>query len=216
MPFTPSHTDEKMLLIPSHAPDQLPLNGAENVSHIPSITPNAVSNTDAIALNAPSITGANRLQNPSHTAFIAEVMSLKDIPNAESRSLIPSVNVANAFLIRSHIFVTAFRKSSFVFHSVTITAASAVIAAIAIPTGDAINFSAFVSSPVAFCAIPALPPANTNFSAKNPIACDTFAVNVISLPTPINNGAMAATNNPMRIMFFFCDSSILFSFSTKF
>ena len=136
--------------------------------------------------SAPVITGANILQKPSQTAFIVPVMSENDMPSSPNRCLIPFAKLLKVSFTPFHIFITAFLKSSLVFHSVITTAVIAAIAAIAIPTG--------------LVTIDKTPPMPFTASIALPNAFVTVPIVLMVLPNATNIGAIAATTKPTFTM----------------
>ena len=157
------------------------------------MTPSTVSKATDMALNAPSKTGARILQKPSQIFLIAEVISSKEMPRAESRSLIPSTKFDTVVLIFFHVPRIASRKLSFVFQRCTKAATRTAITATTASTGADMPPSAAPNLPRS-----PVPLDTAIFSLPNPFARLTnpfiaLPVVDISLPRMIRNGPIAAT-----------------------
>ena len=86
-------------------------------------------------------------------------------------------------------------------------ATSAAAAATAIPTGELIAAKIVENAPVDVPALAAPIPAFANAADSVPSPDDTDALNVISLPTTISSGPIAATTAPTCTIVFFVPSS---------
>ena len=191
--FSPFHTLSNIPFTASQAPDQSPVNNDTNKSNTPVITFSVVSMTFAILLNTPSMIGANKLQKPSQIALTTSPKFSKSKPSELSLSVMCCPNSVNTVLILSQISVILFLKSSFVFHSVTMTAVIAAIAATAIPTGDVIAASVPFRTAMPPVAPDAVVPIAASLPTTFPIPDDSCPDTLIAFPTIVSKGPIAAT-----------------------
>ena len=191
--FSPFHTLSNIPFTASQAPDQSPVNNDTNKSNTPVITFSVVSIMFAILLNTPSMIGANKLQKPSQIALTTSPKFSKSKPSELSLSVMCCPNSVNTVLILSQISVILFLKSSFVFHSVTMTAVIAAIAATAIPTGDVIAASAPFRTAMPPVAPDAVVPIVASLPTTFPIPDDSCPDTLIAFPTIVSKGPIAAT-----------------------